>query len=206
MTDERTYGTSIAQLEARFEELRNECSVVASIQRSYIELEARVKELEDDGPMLYGFGEAPPQKASIHNPDMPPFKFLTIESLVEAIEELFDCRSGDYGSFHTDNENETFWRYRTIRYQCAETSYPQELLLQAVYENFLSLRKLCRAERPILYWRFAPEQRLAFDKDPRSGSWQLRTRVAIPEIQRFLGEWPVKLFTEEGLETPYVRL
>jgi hypothetical protein len=119
---------------------------------------------------------------------------MTNEELVMEIEKLFDCRDGDYRSFHTvRGENVCdFLPYYSFGF-LGKGSTTFEDLRQALLDQFKELRL---EYGPILYWRYAKEERI--QEDTQEAAIKIMTRVAIPGIDH-------RLFSLEGRSYPEVK-
>lgn len=135
---------------------------------------------------------------------------MTLDELVEEIEKLFDCRYGDYRSYHTVRSSSVdpllseIYPYVTLGFiGIAKPNHPLEVTFEDLRAALLEQFKELRLEYgPILYWRFAKERRIQEeingDKGPdREGDIKIRTRVAIPRLDH-------RLFTLEDKSYPRV--
>jgi hypothetical protein len=177
----------ISALEREIAEIRNEQSLIPSIQRSYLELSARVTALEK------GWAQRP-DSVVLHAESAPPFApFGSVEKLVEYVERLFDCRDGDHRNAHwvynPERGDYDYLPYRTLGL-LAPATVPdaQERLRQALGTSFHKLRLTCKSDRPVLYWRYAVQERILEDneiatelKSVEPVKYKIMTRVAIPE-------------------------
>lgn len=119
--------------------------------------------------------------------DIPVREFPTLESLVAAIEDLFDCRNGRHRYCHdtmTPEGTPVQYVYEMLAAYTYNVDQPIQRLRQAVYADFVRLHKSCPDDRkPVLYWRFSAVQRIAEEGYPHerdTAGWLIRTRFAIP--------------------------
>jgi hypothetical protein len=180
------------RVEARTAELANELSLLASIQRTCIDLDRRVQTLEQRyAELLQTLTSAAPLEKFrvVCDPLQTAVPFGSIDNLVGHIESMFDCRDGDHRGCHQvwNVERGTFDQHE---YQMlgliAASSIPnaRERLRQSVYAAFLKLKQTCKSARPVLYWRYAKEVRILEDTEyggREQTRYKISTRVAIPE-------------------------
>jgi hypothetical protein len=188
----------VADLERHYAELSNELSLIASLQRSVLDLEARLKRMEDsDNTLNHQAAESvidlQKRVQRLEQRLEPPDNlqgalravFPSVDTLVHEIETLFDCKDGDHRSEHTDPEGVSHPYHALALIAPADLRYGQQKLRFALYEAFVKLRASCRSSRPKLYWRYAMAQRIQEEYDAAlSGAGarhKIRTRVAIPE-------------------------
>lgn len=137
-------------------------------------------------------------------------KLDTIEALVSYIETLFDCRDGYHGAY-ADNmylscSKDDDYRYRVVGV-ITDTKTPDPLrrLRNALAHDFTLLRTTLPTGlpevKPILYWRFAQEERIQEEQDGLDYAsridhphlYKIRTRIAIPGVN-----WSVLDLPQEG--------
>jgi len=176
----------VSALERELAEARNEASLIPSIQRSYLELSARVTALEK------GWAQRP-DSVVLHAESAPPFApFGSIGKLVEYVERLFDCRDGDHRNAHAvynpERGDYEYRPYRTLGL-LAPATVPNapERLRQAMGTSFHKLYLTCKSDRPVLYWRYAVQERIQEDQSfgpdinpVVARQYKIMTRVAIP--------------------------
>jgi hypothetical protein len=117
--------------------------------------------------------------------------FGSRDNLVGHIESMFDCKDGDYFSYHSAGEQKFPY---TMLGLIAPPSIPdaQERLRQAMYTAFHKLKLTCKSARPVLYWRYGQIERIQEDSAKadhhnvpveirRPARFKIRTRIAIPE-------------------------
>lgn len=179
-----------AQLERNYAELSNQLSLIPSLQRCYLEMEARLAKLEAQvacSPHKVPANEVRAHYGNTVFPDgvaltcaaHPTLQFPTLDSLVDAIERLFDCRDGFHGPYALPTGEEQL-RYRVLG--AITSTKTAEDLRRALYYDLLNLYGSCNHSpaKPILYWRFAKEQRISEEFEILDRR-KIRTRVAIPE-------------------------
>lgn len=197
----------VSALERELAEVRNEVSLIPSIQRSYLELSARVQALEQDFS-AYTVSKLPvtaPVQALEYSKQPadsgititllePPFvPFGSIEKLVEYVERVFDCCEGDHRSAHAvyniARGDYDYFPYLTLGLLAPATiPNAQERLRQAMATSFHKLRLTCKSERPVLYWRYEVQERILEDSGIETESksvepvkYKIMTRIAVPE-------------------------
>lgn len=164
-------------------------------------IDTRAKLVELETPVICGFGEVKPHEVRGYS-EVKFAGFPTLGDLVANIELIFECRNGDYSAYATEHHRlnqEGAYRYRTIRYITANPDRPYERLRIAVWQHLCSLADTVPASRPVLYWRYAIQERIHEFKDPASDRWQIRTRVALPEA-----DWSKYPGVEEGANAPEI--
>ena len=127
-----------------------------------------------------------PVKVTVEYP-LSSAPFGSIDKLVEQAEQMFDCKNGDWRQYHTVYATDSVVEYE---YVClaliasADIPEAQEHLRQAVYTSLLKLKQTCKSRRPVLYWRYAVQERIQeeaqYDGDVPM-QYKIRTRIAIPE-------------------------
>lgn len=127
---------------------------------------------------------------ALTNISHPVMEFPTLESLVDAVEKLFDCRDGVYGSFAVeDGKRQDGYYYRTLCIITDTSTQPETRLRQQLYTDLLDVYATCASalegtgKKPILYWRFAKQVRITeeMEKPNRYVRYKIRTRIAVPE-------------------------
>lgn len=185
---------------------------VAQLERNYANMAKWLEPLRQasDNALLTSH----PQLYPLHTegdlttigPRQDAVQFPTLESLVDAIERLFDCRDGYYGAYAdgpTDGKRvedipkREGMRYVSIAIITNVSEDSEQRLRQAMYEGFVALRvQLGRAVKPVLYWRYAASERFAEEADLDIGRIKIRTRVAIPDADWSKCQW---VHTEGGM-------
>lgn len=168
-------------LEREYAEMRNELSLLASVQRTLIEHEARIENLEaEEKPMLSGVDQSP-------HAFVP---FGSIDKLVQQVEKMFECKNGDYHQEHSAwNESIgdfDLFPYVTLSLMASSAmGDAQERLRQSLYTAFVKLETTCKFDKPVLYWRYGVEGRIReeAERGPPGHTLRhkIRTRIAIPE-------------------------
>lgn len=193
VTDETSYGTveqrvdaldrALLTLTEQLRELQHEVTLLPSIQRLCMDIDARVVALERQYAALLEYIKglrthpAPLPYPPVHQP------FGSVNGLVTAVEGLFDCRDGDHRAGHRVDTKVYFYTTLGLIASAAVPDAP-ERLRQALYKAFQILRKTCTSKRPMLYWRYAKEERILEDAEKLNtelSRYKIMTRVAIPE-------------------------
>jgi hypothetical protein len=194
----------VTALVQQYAQMQNDLSLLPSIQRAHMDLEKRLTALESEAPTLYGFGEPLPKRgialATAHPVAYVPFG--STGKLVEQVESMFECKNGDHRRAHSvwDELGGFFVEYPYVVVGLlAPTAIPdaQEQLRQAMYTSFFKLRQTCKSERPVLYWRYAEQERIQEETEQAPGSsvpvrYKIMTRIAIPEADYSVVEALVK--------------
>lgn len=166
----------VARLELALGELRNEMSLLASIQRTCFDLDARLTGVERRLGHVAPLTQSTPTK----------LLFPATQELVRLVEDMFDCRDGKHSAWlEVDG---TIYYYMTLAAIVSSDPRvdPQAILRQVLYDAFVKLRSTCKTPRPKLYWRFAEQERIQEEKEggffeSSVYNYKIRTRVAIPE-------------------------
>jgi hypothetical protein len=111
----------------------------------------------------------------------------SLEGLIAKIEELFECRDGPYQAWvEHENQKEPYISLGLLC-ECRDPEVGAEKLRNAMLHVFLGVREQLKQERPILYWRYAPERRMDEDVEKIRGAGRqvtkkIFTRVAISGV------------------------
>lgn len=165
-------------------------SLLASMQRTCVDLGARVIKLEGEGASLReALAQLIDKKAPASAVEHAPFG--SVAKLVKTIEGMFDCRNGDPRAWHEEwvsgDQHVGYRRHQYIAFTLIAPSSmedAQERLRQMFYTAFHRLKRTCKSPRPVLYWRYAAEERIQEElgvSERIGNSFKIRTRVAIPE-------------------------
>lgn len=201
--------------------------IEARADNNYVELRGRVGALEKELAKLVGESDLEERVKKIENsdnaiihltaesmveagrriekleehvfPKPPVTTFDTIDRLINAIEQSFDCKDGAYGSYALAERTDGL-RYRTLGLITENDDYPFERLRMELMKDFAAIAMVKTGdEKPTLYWRFAKEMRIEEDFSPsferRGKIYKIRTRVAIPSWDRW---GTLRSFAEEG--------
>lgn len=162
---------TVAELERRYLDMQNDLSLLRSIQRSYLDLELRVNNLERPRPV---------PNSMPFTPSTVPFG--SVAKLVESIERLFVCKEGDHRHFHTAYGSDGGVSYHGYQVLGALTGGPdaQERLRQELYTAFLKIKEAHPSEHPVLYWRYAAQERIQEEHAEGTDVYRIRVRIAIP--------------------------
>lgn len=161
----------VADLERRYLDMQNDLSLMASLQRSHLELAERVERLERPKPVT---------NSTTYTPHT--VSFGSVAELVKSVEQLFDCKDGDYRAYHTEcglDGNVSYFRYEVLG-AIAGGPDAQEMLRQQLYTAFRKIREAHPSERPVLYWRHAAEERVQEERAEGTDLYKIRARIAIP--------------------------
>lgn len=186
-------AAQVQTLQREYAEMRNELSLLTSVQRTLIAHEARIEGLEkrlasssmvERSPVKgVDAGSSPASPATLAVP------FGSVGKLAEQVERIFDCKQGDFRAYHSVWDEE-LTGYREFSYSTFVVIAPasmlesQERLRQVIYTALFKLKQTCKSERPVLYWRFAKEERIQEEEgrsDRVGASHKIYTRLAIPE-------------------------
>lgn len=187
MTDEIT----LASLSAEIVALRDEMSVLVSVQRLCADLDARLQKVErSDNDLLQQCAKSlvDVQKrlkrlepTEIVVPKVASFG--SVEALVKQVEVMFDCRDGDHRAYYTEYNEATgecsHYNYVVLGITAAGEDAPEKLR-QELYTALFKLKQSCPSERPVLFWRHAVQERIQEERGVGTDLHKIRVRVAIP--------------------------
>lgn len=128
----------------------------------------------------------------------------SLEGLIAKIEELFDCRDGPYQAW-VEYEGERL-AYVTLGWITEglqdDPDSAFEKLRNALLHQLLTIREALKREKPILFWRYAPEARMLEDSERDHGKvkYKIYTRVAIPGA-----DWSLIETKPEGAPFPRIQ-
>jgi hypothetical protein len=172
-------------------------ALVADPRNGIVELEERVIRLEQRNGALNALLDS--SKLASYPTQKPPAdltQFNSIEALVQQVELMFDCQDGDYCAYHTVHTDtpqgvgRDVYMYTNLALIApASASHATDRLRQMFYAGFQKLKKTCKSQRPVLYWRYAAAERIAEETEyqqaqgcePVPYRYKIRTRFAIPE-------------------------
>ncbi len=113
----------------------------------------------------------------------------SLEALIRKIEEIFDCRDGPYQAWVEHDSTKHYYHSLGILCQSTGDEYltvAPEKLRNALLHTLLEIRSTLPPDtKPLLFWRYAPEQRIQEESEPLRGRGRrtlskIFTRVAIP--------------------------
>lgn len=158
-----------------YNDIRNELSVLASVQRAVINQESRISKLETPAKRDRSYADVVEQS--------DPVPFGSKEALIAQIESMFDCCAGDPRAWHTDYPSGNLYPYSVLGAISSGYNAP-ERLRQGLYTVLFKLKKTCASERPRLYWRHAVKES---QEDNRH---KITVRIAVPEADLSVaGPW-----------------
>lgn len=180
--------SQVTVLQQQYAQMQNDLSLMASLQRTAIAHEAKIEALQKQLASSSTV-EPPAVNGAVAGsiPASPATPLGTIDALVERVEKMFDCRNGYFGSYHQVGDQ--IFPYTTVGLLATATiPFAQDHLRQALYTSFLMLKRSCKSERPMLYWRYAKAMRIQEDTagvvgaaSPFPVQYKIMTRIAIPE-------------------------
>lgn len=185
-------------LERRLADTTNDISLIPSIQKAYLELEARLSKLEMRCNAMQELLEPSIKRleALIHNPDVPPppspsprgprrewLEFTGLAELIDAIETNFTCLDGDYASFATATHDEAY-RYRSLGFLMRGDNDERAFMFlrNALFSQLIDIKGASSEPlgKPLLFWRYNSTARINEEFDMITGLYKINTRVAVP--------------------------
>jgi len=198
----------------KFSEVQNERSIIHSIQGEYLKLSEEFIKLQTLYETLRWSCTEMDQRLRTIEARTNPLRhqinsFHSIEELVAAIDQIFDCKDGEYGAYAKKESPTESFRYQTLGFMTTEGENPYNRLRFEMMADLagiafkLAQKALSGDGKPELFWRFAKESRIQEEetKRGRGVTYKIRTRIAIP----FYADWEnVRGYHKEGTE--YTRI